>query len=438
MKSIVHKDLYSLLALELKDDGERIRKALLHDATSFFPIMEKLEASDFAQMDLALAEPLKKGKDGPPLLTANSKLTSSYIRSLLTRQLQDENSVIGPIILTPSDQLIAHYKTKITSKIDGLLTQLREEGTESSKLIHGVISKNSKLACLKEYFNEFVANALKGGDAVPIMIDILGSSNGDDMLKSSITASFVSMAVLSFHPELNGRKAKKDQISNLGMAALFQDVSRILTPDLPENGHEDESSQILTEFGVDNEVLEAARLHHCITDPEGNPALKNTDFLPLHVRVLVACNIFLSMVKEGQRIRNFETMKNFNHLAIEKYIDKESAKILSKMYVPKVKAFIVEKANQIAKLCQQEESRAILWPVMGDKLPTIFICNAQNCRNRSQQMSQLAKNVDISIEGFLNVSIGKGTYFTCSLLTTRLKALYDFIQTRLDQTGGKD
>jgi hypothetical protein len=178
-------------------------------------------------------------------------------------------------------------------------------------------------------------------------------------------------------------------------------------------------------------VVDLIRRHHDVIDTSsGGPTLTNSSAVPPQARVLVTSNVFQSMLKQ-ETGSPFEIMKKLNYLASKKYVDAHVVSIIAKLYLPKLKAYILEKANTISSYCKFEASTPILWPLAGDKVPAVYLCRDDSCEHKTEQWHSIAKEIEFSIGQTMVDTIQKGTYFTCPLLTTELKNMYAAVRQRI-------
>ena len=137
-------------------------------------------------------------------------------------------------------------------------------------------------------------------------------------------------------------------------------------------------------------VVEMIRCHHTIQDADGEPIMARGNVLSESARVLISVNVFLGEIRRRSVGQNFETMKNLTFLADSGLIDAKAIRILAKLYLPKLKAFVLEKACKLAGECLIPGSTPILWPISGDKMPAVFLCHSDDCEHRTDQLIGIA------------------------------------------------
>lgn len=430
---LVHENLLHLLALELPWSAGELGDMLRANPDNVGRIGDAIEGSGLAEQHLVLEEPLGGGANGAPLVAASVALTPRKLRSLLTRQLQNPGEPLGPIVVRLDDATLARYRKRIANRLETLITQVREHNAGNIQVIHRRIASAPPLACVQETFDTLVAEVLASPASLLRILPSLADSRTDSTLTVAINAAFVSMAALLLYERFPDTSARQDAISTVGMAALLQDFSRLTDPELGEVEHLGPSADIARELGAPEAVAALILRHHAVQDADGEPLLRHNGEMGSLARVLITTNVFLGEVGQRGAGQGFETMKNLGFLAECGLIDRKAFEILSRLYLPKLKAAVLEKTSQLAALCPTPGSSPILWPISGDKLPSVFLCRSSFCEHRTSQLSRLAVDIPFIVEGRTVATIPKGSYFTCPFLTSRLKSLYAAIQTHVER-----
>ena len=430
--SLVHVDLFAFLSLELGQPASEIRAQLRRHPASLPSLVHQVEQAEISKVPLLLSEPIRHSADGATLLAGNAELKPAYLKGLLTRQMENEKSTIGPISLVPTEAVLAHYRNKITTCFRSLVEAVRVERSGSVGVLHSTITHSKELECIEGTVETVIDLLLAKNEAIPILLKAISDSQGKTSFQSGIDAAFVSMAVLIPYRKWSDDAERRQILEAVGLAAILQDLSLTLEPDTPRESHPERSARVAEELGVSEMVSGLILWHHLTTNEKGAPVLTTPGILSEPAKVLVAVNVFLDIVAQEGSGSSFETMKRMNHLAAAKYVDAMAVRVLSHLCLPKVKSYVIDNAAKIAALCSYEGGPSpILWPVAGDKLPSVFLCQAVGCDFLSPQISHISHPFSFELDGNLIASIDKGDYHTCSLLTEKIKALYEAIKGQL-------
>lgn len=432
---IVHKDLFGLLAFELGKPRDALRAQLAGDPTQVFAVADQLERIGFGELGLTLAEPVLDGLNGAPLLAANVRLSPKYLKSLLARQLQSEGVAFGPICLVPSEATLRHYREHLVRSLTRLVEKVRSANDTDLRILHGLIATSPELRDVETFFGQAVEAVLAPAGSLPVLIEALSAAGSEAVLGGGINAAFVAMALGASYEDFPDPESRRRRLVNLGMAAVLQDLSLLSGSAADADTHVARSSELAQQMGAVSEVVELIRMHHAVTDEEGRPAQENPDYLAPAEKVLVTANVFLEIAGKEARGRSFETMKELNYLAENRYVDAEAVRVLCRMFLPKVKAYVIEKAGKIAEACPDRRNRPILWPITGDRVPVVFLCQNAECVHRTDQMSHVAQALPFWFAGREIATVAKGDYFTCPPLTGHLKRLYEIIESHIKGKG---
>lgn len=429
-KPIVHRDLLSVLSLELKQDARALRDSLFRDPGSLTNLMARIEKLDWSRLEFVLEEPITLSEDGVPLLAKGTHLTPSYVKALLGRQLQSRERSLGPVVLVPSETTVGHYRRKVSEYFDAVLARVKESGGAEVAQFHRAMELTAELSGIREYFGEIVDGVLTATDNISTILHVVSQRGNETVIERDTNAAFVAMGILAAYQRYGGEEERRRTLTAMGLAALFQDISLMVDHDQPMEGHPDASAAVAEEMGLDGAALCAIRDHHRTRDRFGDPLLQGESSVPLLTRVLVVTNVFLDMVSGSARLGGFEALKGLNHLAAGGYVDRRAVDVLSRLCLPRVKSYVIEQANRIASQCEALDGSPVLWPVTGDKIPAVFLCRSDTCPHVSMQASELARDVPFLLQGVPVATIPRGRYFTCTFLTPKLRELYDYLQSR--------
>jgi uncharacterized membrane-anchored protein YhcB (DUF1043 family) len=422
---IVFEDLFQLVALEINESAEDLKETLVRNPPGLPAILAKLEEGRFSSAQLTLAEPITSSDDSAPLLASNVVLTARYLKSLLSRQLQAERA-LGPIALVPNQPALEHYKTGIVKRFTRSSEDLLQATDPSSRSIYEKISSSRELDKIPNDFKNIVERVVTVAEGLNTLIRVLYCQKSKSFITSATNSSIISMAIGSLCDSVTNA----DTLA-IGTAALLQDISLALDETLQVSEHPESSAELADEIGMEEGIIELIRRHHdVINTSSGGPALANLSDVSPQARVLITLNVFLSMLKQEAGCP-FEIMKKLNYLASKKYVDAHVASVIATLYLPKLKAYVLEKASNISSYCKFEDSTPILWPLAGEKVPAVFLCRDDSCEHKTEQWHSIAKEIEFSMGQMTIDTIQKGTYFTCPLLTTELKNMYAAVRERI-------
>lgn len=207
------------------------------------------------------------------------------------------------------------------------------------------------------------------------------------------------LAVLGEYRRFPADEERRRAFVERPTAGLLQDVSLMADPSVPSRDHTERSRQQILDRGLSVTLAGVVGDHHPTRTPRGKPVLHSTMTLTENARVLVVANCFLSLAAKARKGGGFEAVKGLNHLACSGCVDKAAVDVLSRLSLPLVKAQILARAHKIAGHCPLESSTPVLWPITGDKVPSVFVSNRQDCDNRSEQVNFLARNIPFEVGG---------------------------------------
>ncbi|MHB8763244.1 MAG: HD-GYP domain-containing protein [Deferrisomatales bacterium] len=436
MPPIVHPHLFALLALEFDTPAHDLQAAAAAGGAEALRLGERLGQAGFDGLELTLAEPLVDGRDGAVLLAERVHLTHRYLGLLLARQMRDQGAVIGPISVVASAGALRHYQGKARRHFETLVQGVRESTQGGTRLIHDAIRTAADLKNIEQLFEQIVDRLLDGGEGLTLLLAATAAPSSRGVLGHSIDVSFVTMAVRARYGDLEPGDRARDEVTDLGLAALLGDVSLAMEPDADPGGHPERSARAADALGASSRVQDLIRAHHDVRTPQGLPALGPVSSLPTAQRVLVTVTVFHEMIRREGAGTSFETMKALSHLADAGFADTRAVRVICRMYLPRLKSYIMEQAARIGDRCPRPGARPILWPVTGDKVPTVFLCRDQTCGNRTDQVSRIAHPVPFQVDGAAVTTIEQGEYFTCPPLTRDLRRLYEVVQAHIKQDAG--
>jgi hypothetical protein len=428
---IQYPDLLALLSAEVGLSTEQLRQLILSGDAGVDKIELKIEQSNLPNLNITLASSLPNPEDGAPLLAGNVALSPRKLKSLLVRQAQHPEKPIGPVVLTSTEELIAHYREKIERRLNSLIEKVRSTTSDNLSKVHDRIVNAKDIAFVETYFTEIINNLTQTPTSIPIMMSSISTSVNNYCLTKAINTAFISMAVVSRCQTFEHEETRKATLTSVGGAALLQDISLMTGAANTSDEHPGQSSEIARAMGLDETVCQMIGQHHTVTSPTGNPVLELPESQDFATRALVAVNVFLDEVKDAKGASDFEIMKNLTYLADNGFIDAKAVETIGELCLPKIKSFVLERAVALGKYCPYPEAKPILWPIAGEKVPSIFLCPEERCENWSPQLTIIARDIPFEVDSVEITKIEKGEYHTCPMLSKKLKLFYQQLQQKL-------
>ena len=424
------------VALELGRDPAALKEALRQDAGRAEVLADELAGTPLARVRLELAEPICPATGEAPLLAAGAELGMKHLRTLLKRQASEPRRPLGPLCLQANASLLGHWQTLLRERVQPAVESARNGGGRSGQLVSQLLPQSSHHTLVETCLDDAVQALTAHEPFVPLFLGMVSNPANRAVLEASVNTARVALAVLGEYRRFPSEEERQTAFQELATAALLQDVSRMEEPDTPPEEHADRSRQRVLELNLGMAVAMLVRDHHKTKTPTGEPVLRSKMTVGESARVLVVANCFLSLAGQSTKGGGFEAIKGLNHLSVGGFVDKGAVDVLSRLFLPKVKALILTRASKLAAHCPQGPTVPVLWPVTGDLVPAVFICNSEGCEEQSTQVSYVAQNIPFELDGEEITTIRKGNYYLCPNLSDQLKELYHLFAQR-NRSGGK-
>jgi hypothetical protein len=428
---LTFEGLLDFVALELGRDPAVLTQSLRQDPGRSEALADELAGSALARVRLELAAPLRLASGEAPLLAARAELEMKHLNTLLKRQASRLEVPLGPLVLQANASLLGHFQDLIRKRLSPVVDEAR--GNERVSLL---LAQSSCDKLVESGVDEALQSLSAHDPFLPLFLRVVSTPAGRALLGSSVNVARVALAVLGEYRRFPSDEKRRHAFAELATAALLQDVSLMANPAVAGSEHAERSRQHTLDLGLGVAVAGAVGDHHRTRTPSGKPVLHSKMTLTENARVLVVANCFLSLAEKSGKGGGFEAVKGLNYLAGSGYVDKAAVDVVSRLFLPRVKALILARAYTIAENCPQGPSAPVLWPITGDKVPSVFVCNRQGCDNLSEQINFLARNIPFEIDGEEVTTVRKGNYYICPLLSARLRDLYNIISQR-SRSGGK-
>jgi hypothetical protein len=290
-------------------------------------------------------------------------------------------------------------------------------------MMRALLERSQQMADVGAFLGRAQQTLLDDPGRLSILLALLGNSSSRTAIRLGIVSASVAMAVLSELQRSDASDECDQRLLEIGLAGLLHDLSLALDPHAQRDDHAARSAELAKDMGFEGTVVDLVAHHH-VGDPPPSAAVEDTS---RSVRVLVAANTFVQKTIE-RKGHVFEAVKIMNYLAEAQLLDKKVVQRFAQIFLPRLKSLVLEQADELRTQCLKPENRPILWPITGDKVPAVFLCQAIACDHQSDQVSHLAQDVPFQLGGKVIAIVNKGTYFTCPFLTAKLQQLYALIQ----------
>lgn len=382
-------------------------------------LKKDIQKSGLVNLPFILAEDLLVRGSKAPVLTRGTNLMDNI--DAVFRILQLEQSFVTAPRIKPNSELNNYLKTKIGSGLEKISKQIRK-----SEKLFALFQRAERDENLRHLINNLYI-ALQSYLSSPDVIAALWSSLRDNR-KTAIIEYSVNAALLSMITSFGYFKLIKEhktsmqrrKIINIGLSALFQDISIIVNAggDLPdEKDHETESAKIAKKIGLSEDSIKAILNHHRVLDDAGNPILlKKTP--KIDERILVCVNYFLRCIQKNHFDLSIdEAIYILNYYARRHFFDQQVLIALGNMGLGGMKSRIISMSADIVQKCDQGEIPYV-WDINA-AVPNRIICRNNSCRHTGVEQVKLYKSVLFETPD-QRFDIRAGTYHHCTKLTSIL------------------
>ena len=426
MEPIRFENLYDFLNVEINRPLDKIHGSVASDPDELAEAANQVFLS--RPFPYTLVEPITTQDGSMTLLAAGSDLAKK-VGSVVSRQAKDPENPIGPIVLTPGDSLVGHYRKMILDRAAPALDDMKTKPPRVVARLHGAV-KPSQRATMDSILEKALGKSMASAAALMTMIQATRSEVFDSRWRLSLQSAYTGMAIMGALSELAAEENLSPSIERIGTAALFQDLAVIMKPQLYAKDtarHPIRSAQLAESLGFEKPVTELIVNHHSLTDDSADSAAEEKAVsLSVEAKVLVVANLFISAVNESQKAgSDIEAIKGLNYLMGDGKADKRSVVTLTRLYLSQKFALFYEKAMEIASKCVHENmAEPILWNILGERNPQKFICNYKDCAYLGSQQTLVSHTIPVEFDGKVVGKIRKGEYYSCRLLTGELANLY--------------
>lgn len=412
MNNIEHKDIFELLSVDLDMPREDIRHILVSKGASGFVQYLKTRNSLVSSSELLLNSEIKDTY-GKILINSDIPL-NKYITSLLDKYIKDDKFETSSFMIKATEKCLNMYKAKSYEKIN--------------KVLNGYVYCNDNYCVLydnipgiREEFEHVLDNIMSSPRGICTLIKMFsGFDDHKDTIVNSIISSQITLG-LSHLMHSKASDAARMMSAKAGIVCLMKNVKDIAGEHICESS----SAEIVRGLINDDALEQAAIMHESATHdsaPVFSDKLNRTNY---YLRMLVTVSLFVDLVYQNKTdAQNLEVHKSLYELSEQGYADREITMMLGKLFLPEVKAMILEKAYDIKSRCS---SCPVIWSTVGDMLPVKFICMKDSCEHSGTHKTYIPKDVHIEALNTFSTSIVAGLYFTCNMLTNELQSYYKLI-----------
>ncbi len=383
-------------------------------------LKKELEHSGLANLPFILEDDLLVRGSKAPILARGMDLMKNI--DAVFRILQLEQSFIKPPSIRPDVRLNNYLKNKISADLEKIARTVRNSKKLGALFQRAEQNQDVQFALknLTVTFQKYLSS--------PEVIAALWSSLKDDrrssLMEDCVNASLLAMIAAAAHFQMDQtpeKSLRRAQIANIGLSALFQDLSLLVNNDLDtdiNDQHANLSAKLVQDLGLPQDCIAAITHHHRITDEKGRPILETSSPV-LCERILVCTNYFLRCVlKKYFDLSVDEAIYIMHYYARRLYFDETIVMALGHMGIGGLKSRIIAMA---AKLLQQCEHgiEPHLWDINA-AVPNRIICSYNNCKQLGNEQVYLFRPVMFETSEH-RFSIPAGEYRHCRKLTEELR-----------------
>lgn len=433
MDPLRFENIYEILAAELERGADLVRLSVTGEAEALSEIAEK--AFKNVNVQFILKEPLLTFDGSMPLLAAGSDL-GAKIGSVISRQAKNPDSVLGPIILTPSESLVSHYRAKVLHVLAPAMNETKSNPSQAIGRVFKAVKPELR-NMMDTIVEASVTGCLTDSNGLAMMLQITRNKGFESRWKMSIEACYLAMAIRSEMGEIQEEAKLKTSLERTGKAGLFQDLAVMLKPSLYSREtamHPSRSAQMAEAMGCDSVVCELIGLHHTLKEEQAPRTREGEEeqkaiparTVPPDATALVVANLFVSALGESKKSgADIEIIKSLNFMMAEGRLEKKPVTALTRLYLSNKFALFYEKATAIRDLCPHEsEAEPVLWNILGERNPQKFICRYKDCPHLGSQQTLVSQTIPVVFDGNVVAKIVKGDYYSCPFLTSKLASLY--------------
>jgi hypothetical protein len=419
-QGIYFYDLFDFFAIELNCSKKEIINLFNNNSKKTILEIFKKETPNFFYNDVRLHKPIKDSQ-GNILLYEDVEFTS-YLSSLIDWTIKNPEKEIGPLEFQPTDSLVRHYKNKILSYFDSLISSLKNSRKNKYSAVFEKCDEIPNLQHIGSTLMGLIENVLKKPKGINVLIKAISKPNKSNPLEHTVNCAFICMAVMQ---TLHKRNSKL-KIKYLGYSALFQNISDISNWNY-DNTHPVVSAKIAEELDLPEQVIQTILNHHSLEDEKGIlPVFNSKDKkIPEILTVLTNVNLFMDICDTTNlNCNELEIIKILWIASKNNFMNTNIVKAIAEIFLDTNSYKLLINHLKISEKCPESP---LIWNIKGNNVPAKFICKKTQCKHLSNQTTIITKNIQYKHRERTIVFINKGVYYSCIKLDILKKNVMELI-----------
>jgi len=301
-------DVFELIESELGLDWGTLYDEIAEDSEK---VKNNLMAAGLFNQDVLLAMDLNQKGSSAPLLTKGTNLWEN-IGPVLKRIANNPDSIERPKVAA-TDEVNVYLKKKIINHIESM----KENILKSTKFnrIYSEAKKDKSLKQVLDSLGEIIDKYLSKPETISRVFKALNDKHSVSLLEESVNAACISMFTLKNRNDFaQYSDVSRNQLINVGSAALFRDISRIFYPNnypiKDTKGHSEKSAEIAQDLGLDTDIICVIKYHHIIN----NRLCRKTENEQLYKEIIDVVELFMDLMSNKNFSEN-EIIIALNNLA---------------------------------------------------------------------------------------------------------------------------
>lgn len=416
--TVHHDSIFEYIAVDINRSEKFIRELLFEKGKSALMELINQENSTLVNHDIVLGSPIIDN-NGNVLINKGIAI-QLFFSSLLDRYLKDPEFETEPFSIQPCENVLNSYRSKLSEKLKKSVGSAVKNNFKSEQMMK-TLNADTGRENPSEMFDRFIGGMLSSANGISVMFKMMKN----DLNKSAdfgftMDSTHLCMAVMDRYMDKMSNLIDKDaMVKQIGYVTFFQKVSNIMGE---KKSSPIKSAEVASHCTKDKSIKYAIENQDNYLE-DGVPFFKNkgADQI-IFSRILMTVNVFLDIIKTAKiETDNMELYKALYDIADKGYIDRFVVKILSEMFLPKIKMMLLEYALKITDLCDQKN---IIWNLIGDMVPVKFICERSGCEHSGLNRTLVPEDITIKVKDFYEYTISSGIYTQCSTLSEKLKVVY--------------
>lgn len=417
MSNIEHKNIFDLLSVDLDMSPEKLKEMLQQRGTTDFVNFLKSRDMWIHHTDLYLKTEIKD-THGKVLINSGIPI-NKYLNQLLDKYVKDDRFVTSPFTIDCTENILNLYRSKSVEKMNKILNNYVYN-------IDSYAALYENYPVIKSEFSDVMSQVLSNTKGICTMLRMNAAfDEKSELIVNSLNSTMISLGLASCANPVQTESSR--MLSHkTGIAAMLSKIKDIAGDSFCEST----SAEVINTL-INDDSIEQAVIMLNNADYDSAPIFTDkVNKMNHYLRILVTVSLFVDLVFQNKTdAHNLEVHKSLYELSDLGYADKETTILLGKMFLPEIKAIMLEQAYNIKNMCSR---KPVIWSSVGDMLPVKFICKHEDCGNIGTHKTYIPKDVMIEALGTSSVCIEAGLYFTCTLLTDKLQNYYKTIVRKND------